>query len=167
MKKFRIGQPCYDLSWTPKVDACDIITYRVYHLGNPAASPAADEIPQPAGSNKLLSLSSAPTKEGKYRIVWCRNGVPEHLEDFQVLSDTGYCVPAWVAEGIAVERLHQDRKWGGPQHDDELDEDDWDSILKDQINHFKVPFRERMLKVAAVAVAAIESADRKEGYEPV
>lgn len=65
---------------------------------------------------------------------------------------------------ITKEREYQDGKWGGPTHDDLHDEEEWMDILEhyatggDEGLH---DFRTSMVKVAAIAVAAIESYDRK------
>ena len=65
---------------------------------------------------------------------------------------------------ISAERTYQDGIWGGAANDDANNEEsDWLRYIaeyaKPDNNH---PFRERMLKVAALAVAAIESIDRKQ-----
>jgi len=79
---------------------------------------------------------------------------------------------------VAKERYKQDRKWGGPAHDDKHDAADWcEYIVKrlDKVygNGFVSTdpvtpgdgmgkrFRARMVQIAALAVAAIEACDRK------
>ena len=63
---------------------------------------------------------------------------------------------------ITQERLYQDKKWGGADHDDTLSAVDWAFY----ITQFAVGargarrgllFRDRMICVAALAVAAIQS----------
>lgn len=70
-----------------------------------------------------------------------------------------------VLHEVAAERKYQDKKWGGPTHDDTESEANWIAYInKYAIGGFDDkdrPFRERMVKVAALAVAAIESHDRK------
>lgn len=61
---------------------------------------------------------------------------------------------------IETERDDQDEQWGGPDHDDDHDENDWVKYIRKQIDKKDERFRERMIKVAALAVAAIESYDR-------
>jgi hypothetical protein len=66
---------------------------------------------------------------------------------------------------IVAERAHQDEKWGGPDWDDELTCKQWE----DRIIHYAwglkshircKSFRDRMIKVAALGVAAIQACDR-------
>lgn len=69
----------------------------------------------------------------------------------------------WVAE-IAAERQRQDAKWGGPQHDDEHDQAEWEQFIIERLAELGPcadTFRHRMLEIAALAVAAMESHDRK------
>lgn len=71
-----------------------------------------------------------------------------------------------VLHEVAAERKYQDKKWGGPAHDDTESEANWlkyiDEYAQGNVERTKDrPFRERMLKVAALAVAAVESYDRK------
>lgn len=71
-----------------------------------------------------------------------------------------------IFDEIVWERTSQDKKWGGPAHDDTHLESDWcryiathnDLALEnDSHGHF----RKQMIRVAALAVAAIEWYDRK------
>lgn len=78
---------------------------------------------------------------------------------------------------VMGERAAQDAQWGGPDNDDKVNsEADWVSYIENQLGKLhrswdlpdgQVPvvdeFRERMLKVAALAVAAIQSFDRVTG----
>lgn len=67
---------------------------------------------------------------------------------------------------IALERVRQDEQWGGPDHDDQHTFHDWANYIYYQLrttNGIAPPAdvqRERFIKVAALAVAAIESLDR-------
>jgi len=63
---------------------------------------------------------------------------------------------------VAEERDRQDEKWGGPEHDDLHSVRDWIGYIRD---HNKQAldvgeFRQQMIRVAALAVAAVESYDR-------
>jgi hypothetical protein len=74
------------------------------------------------------------------------------LNQFKVLSE------------IHDERSRQDEKWGGSAHDDWHDKEDWIMFIKHYLSGADLPmnnFREEMVKIAALAVAAIESYDRK------
>jgi hypothetical protein len=72
---------------------------------------------------------------------------------------------------IKAERERQDALWGGPSHDDNHDALDWLEFIDYQVTrtHDAVNFpyevdwtaRERLVKIAALAVAAIESIDRR------
>jgi len=62
---------------------------------------------------------------------------------------------------ICVERVRQDDKWGGPEHDDEHSVNDWADFIRMRLsNQGNNTFRQRMIEVAALAIAAIESTDR-------
>ena len=68
-----------------------------------------------------------------------------------------------IIEEILAEREYQDNKWGGPDHDDIHYNHDWGVyIIKHLGKAFGSPltFREQMIKVAALAVAAAEWYDR-------
>lgn len=70
-----------------------------------------------------------------------------------------------------AERDRQDEQWGGPTHDDTHDVFDWARYIGQQIEKLgdlpdgQMPSpeqaRERLVKIAALAFAAIESHDRK------
>jgi hypothetical protein len=87
-----------------------------------------------------------------------------------------------VYDEIQAERTHQDQKYGGPSHDDKHTPQDWETHLhrhtdrllaarrgpdfnKTQQGHYVVgpteDYRKRLIKIAALAVAAIESWDRR------
>lgn len=66
---------------------------------------------------------------------------------------------------INDEREAQDRQWGGPVHDDTHDPDHFFRCIEHQIDRVRTEnahSRMRMVNIAALAVAAIESMDRKE-----
>lgn len=69
-------------------------------------------------------------------------------------------------EEIEIERKAQDEVWGGPEHDDDLTVSDWIALVcKHAGKAFMFPFdgrkfRRQMIRVAAIAVAAIQSYDR-------
>ncbi len=76
-----------------------------------------------------------------------------------------------ILNEIMNERASQDKKWGGAEHDDHHGPDDWcDYIIAyatwaRQMNVYNssVKYRKRMMQVAALAIAACESYDRKNG----
>lgn len=72
-----------------------------------------------------------------------------------------------VYDQILAERNRQDRKWGGPDHDRQHSDNDWLAyIVKHAGKAVKWPFdrvifRRQMIRVAALAVAAVEVLDQK------
>lgn len=71
-----------------------------------------------------------------------------------------------VYEEIQKEREHQDIKWGGPGEDDLNTDHNWIAYIIKQTGQAvtrqgdRSNFRQRMIRVAALAVAAIERCDR-------
>jgi len=67
---------------------------------------------------------------------------------------------------ISQERAAQDAQWGGPTHDDSHERFEWCAWIEKQniyafdASRSPVNFEARMLKIAALAVAAIESSRR-------
>ena len=73
---------------------------------------------------------------------------------------------------VSDERDRQDAKWGGPDHDDNhtlgnwtawlsfIDEHNRKAFSPDNSEEAYDNFRRRMIEVAALAVAAVESLDR-------
>lgn len=69
---------------------------------------------------------------------------------------------------IELERQRQDAEWGGPAHDDEHSIQEWVGFIDRQSDAIyrtrdAGEARSRLVKVAALAVAAIESSERKAG----
>lgn len=80
-------------------------------------------------------------------------------------SDT--CAKA--VSDVVKERKRQDIKWGGPTHDDEHGPEDWERFIMKRIpleSESDEAFRVRMVQIAALAIAAIESFDRKNSQKP-
>lgn len=70
-----------------------------------------------------------------------------------------------ILEEIKAEREYQDYKWGGPRHDDGHSANDWIAYItsylgKNEMSYNNLDFRNDMIKVAALAVAAVEWYDR-------
>lgn len=70
-----------------------------------------------------------------------------------------------ILHEIYTERRKQDEQWGGAHHDDQHGWYDWIRLMEMQA--FKMSdgcadMRERFVKMAALAVAAVESIDRQE-----
>lgn len=74
---------------------------------------------------------------------------------------------------VLEERQRQDAQWGGPETDDSRSLADWGTYIQKQHSEllmqaiFPEPdmaeSRERLVKIAALAVSAIASIDRKQG----
>lgn len=70
---------------------------------------------------------------------------------------------------VARERLRQDGKWGGPTHDDTHSTAEFVQWIEDYAGWARMmasmnspdKARNRLIQVAALAVAAVESIDRK------
>lgn len=72
-----------------------------------------------------------------------------------------------VLKEVSIERHSQDLQWGGPKHDDSHSNHDWIAIIAKFLGRAVAwpfdadKFRESMIKIAAVAVAAAEWVDRR------
>lgn len=75
-----------------------------------------------------------------------------------------------ILDDICTERARQDHQWGGAAHDDQHNENDWNAYITRFLGRALTwepsdpvglaNYRRDMIKVAALAVAAIEWADR-------
>lgn len=64
-------------------------------------------------------------------------------------------------EEIEAERVYQDKKWGGPRFDDANTREDWIRYIIEYATGVRgTDIRSRMIKCAALAIAAIESERR-------
>ena len=75
-----------------------------------------------------------------------------------------------VLQGILEERRAQDEQWGGPAHDDSHTSAHWHDLLHEHLyRSWSVvgagsdEYRQELVKIAAIAVAAVESFDRRQG----
>lgn len=76
-----------------------------------------------------------------------------------------------ILNAIVKHRAEQDIEHGGPAHDDTHSRRDWADFLQNQVSktHASHPatsvknYRERLIKIAALAVAALESEERLRG----
>jgi hypothetical protein len=68
---------------------------------------------------------------------------------------------------IDQERAAQDAEWGGAEHDDSHGAVDWAAFIRKHLSKaFQLPleratFRRQMVRIAALAVAAVEWHDRQ------
>jgi hypothetical protein len=72
-----------------------------------------------------------------------------------------------ILSQVQDEHVRQDAKWGGAEHDDQHIANDWNDFiqwhLRKAVPPIGVPsatYRQNMIAVAALAVAAVESFDR-------
>lgn len=69
-----------------------------------------------------------------------------------------------IFDAINRERAYQDANWGGPSHDDTETEENWVKYIREYASGEgraeNYEFETRMIKVAALAVAALESFTR-------
>lgn len=74
---------------------------------------------------------------------------------------------------VIAERVRQDAKWGGPAQDDQHDLEEFCNIINQRTLAMARGFetkghaRKRMIQIAALAVAAVESMDRKKRLHPL
>lgn len=71
-----------------------------------------------------------------------------------------------IYDEIADERAKQDAQWGGPEHDDQHSTSDWREYRTKFERHASRMYtdehnRAALVKIAALAVAQIESMDRR------
>ena len=69
-----------------------------------------------------------------------------------------------IYQEVLAERTRQDKQWGGPEHDDSHDDTQWLMFIDYQMDRCYLhpdEVRNRLVKIAALAFAAIESLDRK------
>lgn len=76
-----------------------------------------------------------------------------------------------IQRDVSRERKKQDNEWGGPEHDDRHDRYDWIQFIEHQISSVTrtdnpKKIRRRFVKIAALALAALESMDRQEARRP-
>jgi len=73
-----------------------------------------------------------------------------------------------VFDDIRIEREAQDIRWGGEAHDDQHAPEEWLDFIWRQVDRANdligtradEEYRKRLIKIAALAVAAVESLDR-------
>jgi hypothetical protein len=69
-----------------------------------------------------------------------------------------------ILEEVVAERARHDEQWGGSEHDDQQHGGVWIDCIYKQLraaHDHPEQYRDHMLKVAALAVASLESCDRR------
>lgn len=73
-----------------------------------------------------------------------------------------------VIGDVLLERQYQDEEWGGAEHDDTHTRQEWVTFLVEHLGRVagaesREQYRHQLVRVAALALAAIESNDRGGG----
>jgi len=149
----------------------------------------SDWIGGPQGGHIVATHHLAPRKDGEL-ICAARNALPRLLSAFAAAraelaarerriavleerlqqNQRGRAYDR-VVEDIKSERELQDYKWGGPEHDDTHKPEEWQTFIVEHARRAvhaawgrPAPgddYRQQMIRVAALAVAAVESEDRR------
>lgn len=107
------------------------------------------------------------------RSIDMRRGAHELLRDRVFAIETDPEEPkctspagSTVYDEILAERDRQDAKWGGPTHDDAYSQENWLNYIASHnvraaMSENPFVYRKQLVRIAALAVAAVESCDRK------
>jgi hypothetical protein len=96
--------------------------------------------------------------------------IRECLADGEEGKDLTFASIVQTIAEVLDERRHQDAIYGGAQHDDENGAYDWSRLISKQVGRIDfseaeadnpAQHRERFKKIAALAVAAMQSIDRQ------
>ena len=82
------------------------------------------------------------------------------------MTDTNAFRRTAIVAEIHAERDRQDAKWGGPEHDDSHSLFEWWGFMRERMvgraySGGRAAERRDLIQIAALALAAIESIDRK------
>lgn len=81
------------------------------------------------------------------------------------VMDPGLAYRLKLYAEISAERQRQDLEHGGPEHDDGHTQDEWSWMISDHnqraLQNGGREFRKQMVRVAALAIAAVEAHDRE------
>ncbi len=88
------------------------------------------------------------------------------MSSSKATPSTPLALRARIYGQVEEERERQDQKYGGPSHDDEHDPHEWCHFLRLHVEkaHRAVSgdvYRNQLIRVIALAVAAVEVYDRK------
>ena len=125
-----------------------------------------------------------PCSDGGVQIDWaCGAEItfrPDGSQEFDAVSQAAFeglveRHQTILGHDIAAERERQDKQWGGPAHDDGHDLTDWGRFIKRFVRLAEdavsssigerehIEYEKRMIQIAALAVAAIQSSRRQRG----
>jgi hypothetical protein len=97
-----------------------------------------------------------------------RDDEPFDQESYEKWAAEQNTVLRSLFEEIRAEREAQDAEWGGTAHDDTHTQFDWWDFIK-QHNDRSIrgqkrdDYRKQLIRIAALAVAAVQAFDRKKG----
>ena len=113
----------------------------------------------------LLAFPCVP--DPKYLAGACWGAICDWYNDRRLpaLADAPEPDENTVYAEIRAERARQDSRWGGPEHDNQHGPNDWCRLIRERNHYDFAPgeeprFRRRMIVLAALAVAGIETYDR-------
>lgn len=131
-----------------------------------------------AGSSipDALILEDEPEPDSKETIAYVNGWNDFRIHVLKALSrpPANTSGLAFVMEAVRNERVRQDGKWGGPEHDDTNSPAFFVQLIQDYAGWARVmigmnspdKYRRRMIQVAALAVASVESLDRTQNRSP-
>lgn len=137
---------------------------------SPEAAPEPDPRPAPdADPHKHLAWSMRQRAGESMRRTDAVITKAEQALAVQSAAPPQGAVPRWVAD-VMAERRTQDEQWGGAAHDDEHAAYEWLEYIDKQVRKANGVrndddrYRSRLVKIAALAAAAIESVDRSAAH---
>jgi hypothetical protein len=140
--------------------------WRTRNGGNPSMTCLEEDHPILEACHEGCDTNRGESPRGTW-FRWKRCNVPGCCVPLPVPKSKGIDVTHLdkIYDEIKEERMRQDNKWGGASHDDEHIYADWfDFIVRHTTKSLEddgILFRKQMVRVAALAVAAIEWCDRR------
>lgn len=119
----------------------------------------------------LMLDSTDKDSEYHHAVQVVKNGMREiEQEHVETILGTTHLQHLIIGE-VLKERGSQDKKWGGAEHDDGHELFDWLHFIEKKCgqaryHHANSDFqnaRRRLIQIAALAIAAVESANRRTG----
>lgn len=116
-----------------------------------------------------LRLPTLPAPHHSYQDGAGNDWAGDYYSAEQLRAYAGAAIGSPVLLDVQAERARQDLKWGGAAHDDAHETSDFVELIEDYAGWARVmagmgsddKARVRLIQVAALAVAAVESIDRR------
>lgn len=157
----------------PDEEWCRVCREHRNHANHTAR--AEPETPEQSEDTDVVNAVTEAMREADRVFENVGGSTRHHVRDclLPVLNRNGWRVaraepetPPTVLDEVAAERVRQDAKWGGPAHDDTHTLFEWWGFIRRRMVGRAVPDgkaleRRDMIQVAALAVACVESMDRK------